>query len=185
MSKKQQKHWDDGLREELQKQMHNQTRADIIVGDALNENLLGDIIGLKLCAKGRDDVKERDDVKKRDDALDSLLKSMNLSNRARLAYLLGIIPGETMQDLQQIRIIRNHWAHRKEPTLSDNKLKKSVSKLSTVGQKQKNKVTEENYMDFCKAARIECWKVLLVELDKGIEAVKESENQRTRKKKAN
>lgn len=75
--------------------------------------------------------------------------------RSQLAYVMGLINKGTMQDLQRITNIRNEWAHKRRPRLSDDKLKKNVMTLSTVrGTTQK--VTDSNYMKFCRAAIMKC-----------------------------
>jgi hypothetical protein len=133
--------------EEWKKAEKNETRAKVIVEDALFDDILGYLIGYALSPK--------------DDVLSTLLKSMELNDRARLAYVLRVIPKGTMQDLHRIHNIRNKWAHLEKPSLDDKELKKNVLALSTVGSKKKKEVTEANYMDFFWDAVQDCRKTIL------------------------
>ena len=132
--------------EEWKKAEENETRAKVIVEDALFDDILGHLIEYALSPK--------------DDVLSTLLKSMGLNDRARLAYVLGGIPKGIMRDLHRIHNIRNKWAHLEKPKFSAKEWKRDVLALSTVGSK-KDKVTEKNYMDFVWDAVQDCRKTIL------------------------
>jgi DNA-binding MltR family transcriptional regulator len=107
-------------------------RSGIIVGDALLNDALAIVIGVAFAPNNG--------------VLHTLLDSLELNDRARLAYVLEIIDQRTMQDLHHIHNIRNKWAHLHEPKFSNKEWKKNVLALSTV--KKKEEVTKDNYMKF-------------------------------------
>jgi DNA-binding MltR family transcriptional regulator len=130
--------------EAWKKAREDSKRSSVIVGDALLKDILGMLI--------------REVLSPKDEVLDRLLRErqMGLSDKARLAYVLGLIEKGTMADLQHIHNIRNKWAHIAKPSLSDAQVQKNIFALSTVGSKKKREVTEENYMDFCDEAMVRC-----------------------------
>jgi hypothetical protein len=132
--------------EEWKEAQENDTRTKVIGEDALFHDVLGHLITSALSPK--------------DDVLETLLNSMELNDRARLAYVLRHIEKRTMQDLHRIHNIRNKWAHLAKPTFSAKEWKRDVLSLSTVGNK-KDKVTAKNYMDFFWAAAQDCRTAIL------------------------
>ena len=131
--------------EQLEQAQEDKTRREVIVEDALFKDVLGYLIE---CA-----------FPPRNDVLNTLLNSMELNDRARLACVLGLIQKGTMQDLHRIHNIRNKWAHMELPDFSDKEWKRDVLALSTVGS-DSDKVTGKNYMNFFWQAVADCRKAL-------------------------
>ena len=132
--------------DEWKQAQENETRTRIIVDDTLFKDTLGTLIKSTLSPKV--------------ETLAVLLESLELNDRARLAYVLGLIDKGTMQDLHRIHNIRNKWAHLGEPKFTAKEWKRDVLALSTVGKK-KGKVTEKNYLEFFWDAVQACRKAIL------------------------
>jgi hypothetical protein len=159
------KHWSGHMAfsitpKEWKEAQQDKTRTEVIVFDAMANDLLSHLVDYELSPK--------------DGELDCLLQAMQLNNRARLAYVLDLIDKRTMQDLRHIHNIRNKWAHVAKPTFSDEEMKKDVLRLSTVGAK-KQTVTEGNYMDFCRDAMIRCAQAMLDSLNKSLSKMQQSQ----------
>ncbi len=129
--------------EEWDKAVKDGRRSKVIVTDAWVEALLDIAITLRLLPK--------------DEVCGTLLggRGIRFNDKARLAYLLGLIERGTMEDLFHIHNIRHRFAHTSNPDFSDKVLIAEIQKLSTVGGK-KGRITEDNYMDFYDKA-VEKW----------------------------
>lgn len=128
----------------------DQVRCRVIVGDALLEKALDHLIRCKLPP--------------RDEVLGQLLAAINLNDKTRLAYVLGLITKGTMQDVKRLHNIRNIFAHECKPDSYDPDLVKQVLALSTV-KGRKNQVTRLNLMDFYFEAGRKCRDSILRAID--------------------
>lgn len=93
---------------------------------------------------------------------------VNLPIKARIAYALGFIEQTTLDDLKQIRKIRNKFAHSIKINFADKEIVGIVKDLSTV--EDKNNVTAKNSYKFFKSALKKCeeclYKVVVQESEK-------------------
>jgi len=114
-----------------------QRRAKVLISDAVFDDLLQSLL------EGHFSRMDKDVAKLFDYKNNGPLCS--LTQKARLAYALGLIDRTILVDLIRMHIIRNRYAHLQEPSFSDSEIAKACTKLSTVrGQK----VTANNYMEF-------------------------------------
>jgi len=70
-----------------------------------------------------------------------LLKSsnMNMIQKARFAFILGLIDGQVLKDLEQIHEIRNILAHNFDADFSHKEILKKVGKLSSAKDQEVTK----------------------------------------------
>lgn len=75
--------------------------------------------------------------------LKKLMYSINMAQKAKLAYSLGIINKTALNDLERIHEIRNIFAHNFKTSFANTKVLKLVRRLSTA-KGQEVEVTEKN-----------------------------------------
>jgi DNA-binding MltR family transcriptional regulator len=92
---------------------HDNDREIVIVGCAYIENLVKEILEATF-------IDDKSEAKKLLSESTGSLSS--LVPRARLLYLLGIIPEIVYKDIQTIGKIRNEFAHKISTSFSDNKI---------------------------------------------------------------
>lgn len=95
----------------------------------------------------------------------NLMNGINLIQKARLAYILGLINKTVLKDLEQIHEIRNKFGHSFEASFAYTKVLKFVRKLSTANG---HEVTEKNSYEFYSIALVNCFKHLVAVLQKQI-----------------
>ena len=78
---------------------------------------------------------------------------VSLTNKARLAYSLGLIDKTALDDLRQTHNIRNIFAHGIEASFADAEVCKACTKLSTANGR---KVTAKNSYKFYQDATNKC-----------------------------
>ena len=76
-----------------------------------------------------------------------------LTSKPKLAYALGLIDKQVLDDLKNMHTIRNRFAHLAKPDFADAELAKACGKLS--GAKGR-KVTARNYTGFYRATALNC-----------------------------
>lgn len=123
--------------EQWEKSMENEKRSRTIQGYLGFDILLRDIIK-------RNFPERTKEVKK-------LMNSsnMNMIQKARLAYILGLINKTILNNLEQIHEIRNEFGHSFEASFANAKVLKFVRKLSTAKGQE---ITEYNSYDFYERA---------------------------------
>ena len=109
--------------------------CNIILGYIISEEVFSN--------ENKDKIKEAE----------KLMNGINLIQKAKLAYLLGIIDETVKKDLIQIHEIRNEFAHNSEADFNHKDILKCVRKLSTAKGQQ---VTERNSFKFYKSAAKKC-----------------------------
>ena len=112
-------------------------RAKVLISDAVFDDLLQSLLEVNFSQKDKDVAKLFDH--KNNGPLCSL------TQKARLAYALGLINKTALNDLNRMHIVRNRYAHLQKPSFSDPEIAKACSKLSTT---KGHKVTANNYMEF-------------------------------------
>jgi len=126
-------------RKQWEKAMKNQKRAHAILQPIGLDILLAAIIV-------RNFPQRNEDVQR-------LANGINMVQKARLAYILGLINKTVLEDLEQIYEIRNKFAHSFDASFAYTKVLDFVRKLSTAkGQK----VTEKNSFKFYESAGAKC-----------------------------
>ena len=103
-----------------------------------------------------------------------------MTNKAKLAYALGLIDKPTLYDLIKINKIRNLFAHNTDMNFKNDQVLKHVSELSSSkGNGKRKPVTLRNSFDLyttaSKACSTKVWKAVVKEINK--------ESGRTKKKK--
>lgn len=135
-------------RKQWEEAMEDQKRATVIVGD------IG--IGILLAATIEETFPQRTkDVQK-------LMNGINMVQKARLAYILGLIDKMVLGDLEQIHEIRNKFGHSFESSFADTKVLKFVRKLSTAKGQE---VTEKNSYTFYESAGYKCMEHIMAVFD--------------------
>jgi DNA-binding MltR family transcriptional regulator len=99
---------------------HDNDREIVIVGCAYIESLIKEI----LKAVFIDDSKEVSDL-----LSDSTGSLPSLLPRARLLYLLGVIPEPVYKDIKTVGKIRNEFAHKVSASFSDNRIQQLCRNL--------------------------------------------------------
>jgi len=89
--------------------------------------------------------------------LKTLMYSINIVQKAKLAYCLGIINKTTIDDLEHIHEIRNIFAHNYKASFANTKVLKHVRKLSTAKGQE---VTEKNSYKFYSDATTNCLDII-------------------------
>ncbi|GAH01588.1 unnamed protein product [marine sediment metagenome] len=94
-----------------------------------------------------------------------------MTNKAKLAYALGLIDKPTLNDLRKINNIRNVFAHNTDMNFENDQVLQHVRKFSSVKGKGKRKpVTLRNSFDLYTAACKECsttvWRAVVKEVKK-------------------
>ncbi|WP_449258262.1 MltR family transcriptional regulator [Chlorobium limicola] len=92
---------------------HDNERDIVIVGCAFIEELIKETLRESLI---QDDEEITKLISESTGSLPGLIQ------RARLLYLLGVIPKLVFEDLKYIAKIRNHFAHNMQASFSDNKV---------------------------------------------------------------
>ncbi len=129
--------------------LKDKQRATVIMMDAALDLLLAALIGTAFSRKDKE--------------VQSLFAYSNdgplcsLTRKARLAYALSLIDKTTLNDLRNIHIIRNRFAHSIIPDFNDSEIRKAAKKLSTAKNQE---VTADNYLDFHHSATQKCIKYL-------------------------
>lgn len=77
---------------------------------------------------------------------------VSLTNKAKLAYALGLIDQTLRSDLEQIHRIRNKFAHNVEADFANKEVIQLVKKLSTAKGKGKQDIENKSYTLYRKAA---------------------------------
>jgi DNA-binding MltR family transcriptional regulator len=91
----------------------------------------------------------------RDKEVKTLMNNINMIQKARLAYALGLFDKTALKNFAQIHDIRNRFAHNLGTSFADSKVLKFVRNLSTT---QGRKVTEKNSYEFYISALEACLK---------------------------
>ena len=108
---------------------------------------------------------------------------VSLPTKARIAYALGLIEQTTLDDLKQIRKMRNKFAHSIKINFADKEIVGIVKDLSTVDDK--NNVTAKNSYKFFKSALEKCEECLhKVAIQEGEKKIRRQKALLKRKKKA-
>ena len=113
--------------EEWEEAMEDQNRARAIMGDILIGIMLAKII------KGIFPRRTKD--------VQKLMNGINMVQKARLAYILGIIDKMVLEDLKKIQEIRNKFGHSFEASFADTKVLRYVRNLSTAKGKKSRRRT--------------------------------------------
>ena len=79
---------------------------------------------------------------------------VSLTNKARLAYALGLIDKTALKDLEYMHKIRNEFAHSIDVNFTKTRIIKLVKSLSTA---QSHKVTARNSYNLYIKALDKCW----------------------------
>ena len=126
-------------RKQWEKAMKNQKRAHAILRPIGLDILLAAIIE-------RNFPQRNEDVQR-------LVNGINMVQKARLVYILGLINKTVLEDLEQIHEIRNKFAHSFDASFAYTKVLDFVRKLSTAkGQV----VTDKNSFEFYDSAGAKC-----------------------------
>jgi len=142
-----------GMVEDLVK---DKIRTQVLNYDTFLDNLLKDILNINFPRLMNKDV-----MKLFDPNIGGPLVS--LTNKARLAYALGLIDKTTLNDLEHVHKIRNNFAHNVQKEFVDTEVVRLVQKLSTA--KGHNKVTPTNSYEFFDSAVSECMQRLQIIFD--------------------
>ena len=94
-----------------------------------------------------------------------------MTNKAKLAYALGLIDKPTLNDLKKIHNIRNVFAHNTDMNFENDEVLQNVRKFSSVKGKGKRKpVTLRNSFDLYTATSKACsttvWRAVVKEVKK-------------------
>jgi DNA-binding MltR family transcriptional regulator len=81
----------------------------------------------------------------------------SLTSKAKLAYAVGLIDKQVLDDLKNMHIIRNRFAHLAKPDFTDAELAKACKKLSAA---KGHKVTATNYIDLYRTTVVNCMQYL-------------------------
>ena len=135
-------------RDEWVKAMEDQKRATVIVGDIGFDIMLAGIIEGTFPQRTKD--------------VQKLMKSINMIQKARLAYILRLIDKVVLEDLEQINEIRNKFGHSFEASFAYTKVLKFVRKLSTAKGQE---VTEKNSYKFYESVAIKCVEHIMAVFD--------------------
>lgn len=130
---------------EYKQVLEEKDRVTVIMMDAGLDLLLAALVGTAFSRK------DKEVHRLFDYSYDGPLCS--LTHKARLAYALGLIDKTTFNDLKQIHIIRNRFAHEIKPDFNDSEIRKAAKKLSTAKDK---KVNSDNYLEFHKSSTQKC-----------------------------
>jgi len=136
-------------RKQWEKAMEDQERSIAILGPIGLDILLAAIIGMSF-------PQRNEDVQK-------LMGGINMVQKARLAYILGLINKIVLEDLEQIHEIRNRFGHSFEASFAFTKVLKFVRKLSTA---KAHEVTPENSYKFYHSAGTKCQNRIIAILQK-------------------
>ncbi len=82
-----------------------------------------------------------------------LINGINMVQKARLAYILGLIDKIVFNDLKQLHAVRNIFAHSHTASFTNIKVLKFVRKLSIAKGQE---VTEKNSYKFYEDAELTC-----------------------------
>lgn len=126
-------------RKQWEKAMKNQKRAHAILQPIGLDILLAAIIERNFQQRTKD--------------VQRLVNGINMVQKARLAYILGLINNTVLNDLEQIHEIRNKFAHSFDASFSYTKVLDFVRKLSTAKGQE---VTEKNSFEFYDSAGAKC-----------------------------
>ncbi len=99
---------------------HDNDREIVIVGCAYIESLIKEIVEATFI----DDPKEAGEL-----LSDSIGPLSGLVPRARLLYLLGVIPELVYKDIKAVGKIRNEFAHKVTASFTDNKVQQLCGNL--------------------------------------------------------
>lgn len=130
--------------------------TQVLIYDTFLDHLLKDILNMNFPRRVNKDVKKLFDPN-----IGGSLVS--LTNKARLAYALGLINKTTLNDLEHIHKIRNNFAHNVQMEFVDTEVVRLVQKLSTA--KGHNKVKPTNSYEFFESAVFECQQRLQIIFD--------------------
>ena len=126
-------------RKQWEKAIEDQKRSTVIVVDITFDILLAEIIERTFPRRTKD--------------VQKLVNGINMIQKARLAYILGLIDKMVLGDLEQMHEIRNKFGHSFEASFTHTKVLKFVRELSTAKGQE---VTEKNSYKFYKSAGIKC-----------------------------
>jgi hypothetical protein len=85
--------------------------------------------------------------------VEKLMNGINMVQKARLAYILGLIDKTVQHDLEQLHEVRNIFAHSRSASFANTKVLKFVRKLSTAKGQE---VTAKNSYKFYEDAESKC-----------------------------
>jgi hypothetical protein len=136
-------------RKQWEESKEDNKRSDAILGDIGLDILLGSII--------------EGSFQQRTKEVERLINSINMIQKARLAYILGLIDKTVLNDLEQIHEIRNKFSHSFEASFAHTKVLKFVRKLSTAKGQE---VTEKNSDKFYESAGAKCVDHIMAVFDK-------------------
>lgn len=134
-------------RKQWEKAIEDQKRSTVIVVDITFDILLAEIIERTFTRRTKD--------------VQKLMNGINMIQKARLAYILGLIDKMVLGDLEQMHEIRNKFGHSFEASFTHTKVLKFVRELSTAKGQE---VTEKNSHKFYKKALAKCVEHIMVVL---------------------
>lgn len=159
-----------------EKLFEDKKRVEVITWDAFFDNYLKFSLVMHFSRNENDkNVKELFDPNRG--------PLVSLPTKARIAYALGLIEQTTLDDLKQIRKMRNKFAHSIKINFADKEIVGIVKDLSTVDEK--NNVTAKNSYKFFKSALEKCEECLhKVAIQEGEKKIRRQKALLKRKKKA-
>ncbi|KPL25168.1 MAG: hypothetical protein AMJ75_01850 [Phycisphaerae bacterium SM1_79] len=96
-----------------------------------------------------------------------------LTQKANLAYVLGLIDKLTLEDIKNLHKIRNGFAHLEKPDFTDKNIAKACRKLSVAKGLE---VTPQNYLCFYREAMIRSINIMLEILRQELDELESEKN---------